>query len=88
MTSLAFVLGVLPLAISSGAGAKSRVAIGTAVIGGTLTTRLLTVLFVPFSIFSFAVLCAGDRSSFDADPTMSRPMIGIAARPLTDTGDR
>ncbi|MBA3896219.1 MAG: efflux RND transporter permease subunit [Sphingomonadaceae bacterium] len=47
MTSLAFIFGVLPLAISTGAGAKSRVAIGTAVVGGTLTATLLAIFFVP-----------------------------------------
>ncbi|WP_227642392.1 efflux RND transporter permease subunit, partial [Klebsiella pneumoniae] len=36
MTSLAFIAGVLPLAIATGAGANSRVAIGTGIIGGTL----------------------------------------------------
>src|SRR3546814_1351697 len=41
MTSFAFIFGVLPLAISTGAGANSRVAIGTAVIGGMLTATIL-----------------------------------------------
>jgi multidrug efflux pump len=49
MTSLAFIFGVLPLAISSGAGAHSRNAIGTAVIGGMVTGTLLAVFFVPLS---------------------------------------
>src|SRR6185437_8848024 len=47
MTSLSFMSGVFPLAIASGAGAKSRVAIGTAVIGGMLSATLLSILFVP-----------------------------------------
>ncbi|WP_342130979.1 efflux RND transporter permease subunit [Hydrogenophaga sp. OTU3427] len=47
MTSLAFTLGVLPLAIASGAGAASQRAIGTGVIGGMLTGTVLAVLFVP-----------------------------------------
>jgi multidrug efflux pump len=47
MTSLSFMSGVFPLAIASGAGAKSRIAIGTAVIGGMLTATLLSILFVP-----------------------------------------
>ena len=47
MTSLAFIAGVLPLAIATGAGANSRVAIGTGIIGGTLTATLLAVFFVP-----------------------------------------
>lgn len=48
MTSLAFVLGVLPLAIASGAGAGSKQAIGTGVIGGMMTAMVLAVFYVPF----------------------------------------
>ncbi len=47
MTSIAFILGVMPLAISSGAGAKSRQAIGTGVMGGMLGATLLAVFLVP-----------------------------------------
>ena len=47
MTSLAFIFGVLPLAVSSGAGANARIAIGTAVIGGMLTATLLAVFYIP-----------------------------------------
>ena len=47
MTSLAFVLGVLPLAVSSGAGAASRHSIGTGVIGGMLAATFIAVLFIP-----------------------------------------
>jgi len=47
MTSFAFILGVVPLAIATGAGAASRQALGTAVIGGMLASTLLAVLFVP-----------------------------------------
>ncbi len=47
MTSFAFILGVLPLAISTGAGANSRIAIGTAVIGGMLTATLLAIFYIP-----------------------------------------
>ncbi len=47
MTSLAFALGVLPLALASGAGSASQRAIGTGVIGGVLTGTALAVLFVP-----------------------------------------
>lgn len=48
MTSLAFILGVLPLAFSTGAGANSRHAIGTAVCGGMLAATCVATLFVPF----------------------------------------
>jgi multidrug efflux pump len=47
MTSMAFTLGVLPLAIASGAGSASQRAIGTGVIGGILTGTTLAVVFVP-----------------------------------------
>jgi HAE1 family hydrophobic/amphiphilic exporter-1 len=47
MTSLAFVLGVLPLAVSTGAGANSRHAIGTGVVGGMLAATSLGLLLVP-----------------------------------------
>ncbi len=47
MTSMAFTLGVLPLAIASGAGSASQRAIGTGVIGGMITGTVLAVVFVP-----------------------------------------
>ncbi len=47
MTSMAFGLGVLPLALSSGAGSASQRAIGTGVIGGMITGTVLAVFFVP-----------------------------------------
>ena len=47
MTSMAFILGTLPLAIASGAGSASQRAVGTAVIGGMLTATTLAVFFVP-----------------------------------------
>ncbi len=47
MTSLAFILGVLPLALASGAGANSQRAIGTGVMGGMITATVLAVFLVP-----------------------------------------
>ena len=47
MTSMAFTLGVVPLALSSGAGSASQRAIGTGVIGGMVTGTILAVVFVP-----------------------------------------
>jgi multidrug efflux pump len=47
MTSMAFVLGVLPLALSHGAGAASQHAIGTGVIGGMLTATFVATLLIP-----------------------------------------
>lgn len=48
MTSLAFILGVLPLALSSGAGAGARRSVGTGVTGGMLAATFLAIFFVPF----------------------------------------
>jgi len=47
MTSMAFILGVLPLAISNGAGSASQHAIGTAVIGGMVTATFLAIFMIP-----------------------------------------
>jgi len=55
MTSLAFIAGVLPLALSSGAGANSRISIGTGIIGGTLSATFLAIFLVPL----FFVLVRG-----------------------------
>ncbi|MDX9698272.1 MAG: multidrug efflux RND transporter permease subunit [Rhodocyclaceae bacterium] len=59
MTSLAFILGVLPLAIASGAGAASQRAIGIGVIGGMISASSLGVIFVP--IFFVWVLALANR---------------------------
>jgi HAE1 family hydrophobic/amphiphilic exporter-1/multidrug efflux pump len=53
MTSFAFIFGVLPLAVSSGAGAGGQNAIGWAVVGGMLSATILAIFFVP--LFFFAV---------------------------------
>ena len=47
MTSFAFILGVLPLALASGAGAASRNSVGTAVAGGMLASTFLSIIFIP-----------------------------------------
>lgn len=72
MTSFAFILGVLPLAISSGAGANARHAIGTGVIGGMIFATFLGLLFVP--IFFVAIRrMLGDRTD-DAAAKDSPPV--------------
>ncbi|MGH8235145.1 MAG: multidrug efflux RND transporter permease subunit [Rhodanobacteraceae bacterium] len=61
MTSIAFILGVLPLAVSTGAGANSRHAIGTGVIGGMIGATALGVMLVP--VFYVVVMrLLGDKS--------------------------
>jgi multidrug efflux pump subunit AcrB len=59
MTSLAFVLGVLPLVVSSGAGAASRHSIGTGVFGGMLAATFLAVFLIP--VFYVLVARLGER---------------------------
>ena len=61
MTSLAFVAGVMPLAVSTGAGANSRVAIGTGIVGGTLTGTVVAVFFVPVFFVVVRKLVRGKR---------------------------
>jgi multidrug efflux pump subunit AcrB len=65
MTSMAFILGVLPLAIATGAGAGGRVAIGTGVIGGMLTATMLAVFLVPVFFIAVRSLFRGNRRSED-----------------------
>jgi multidrug efflux pump subunit AcrB len=69
MTSLAFILGVVPLAISSGAGSASRHSIGTGVIGGMLAATFIAILFVPLF---FRLLTR--RRKEEAKPAESAPV--------------
>ncbi len=59
MTSFAFILGVFPLVIASGAGGASRQALGTAVFGGMIAATFLAVLFVP--VFFYVIQSAGAK---------------------------
>ena len=69
MTSLAFILGVLPLAIASGAGSASQRAIGTGVMGGMITATVLAVFLVPiFFVVVRKIFKGSERQrKFDAD---------------------
>jgi multidrug efflux pump len=60
MTSLAFILGVFPLVVSTGAGASSRHEIGTGVIGGMLFATFLGLLLIPVFYVSVRMLL-GDK---------------------------
>lgn len=71
MTSLAFVLGVVPLAISTGAGSGSQHAIGTGVIGGMLTATILAIFWVP--LFFVTVSSIGQRKKTDQDDATETP---------------
>ena len=71
MTSMAFVLGVLPLAIASGAGSASQRAIGTGVMGGSLLGTVLAVLFVPifFVVVRSVFKGSARQHQFDVEHT-------------------
>ncbi|TLD97270.1 efflux RND transporter permease subunit [Helicobacter jaachi] len=64
MTSLAFTLGVLPLAFSSGAGALSRHAIATGVIGGMLAATFIAIFFIPIFYTHLATLSNWIKTKF------------------------
>jgi HAE1 family hydrophobic/amphiphilic exporter-1/multidrug efflux pump len=89
MTSLAFVLGVLPLAIARGAGAGGQNAIGTAVMGGMLSATVLAIIFVP--VF-FVLIARRSRPSpqrhetADADEDARREAQEEAARARREPG--
>ena len=64
MTSIAFILGVLPLVASTGAGSASQRAIGTGVMGGMITATLLAVFFVPvFFVVVRSIFKGSDRQN-------------------------
>ena len=73
MTSMAFILGVLPLAIATGAGAGGRIAIGTGVIGGMLTATVLAVFLVPVFFISVRRVFGGRRSREKPPPQSPQP---------------
>ncbi|GAA0729206.1 multidrug efflux RND transporter permease subunit [Sphingomonas japonica] len=77
MTSFAFIFGVLPLALATGAGANSRIAIGTAVIGGMITATILAIFYIPLF---FVLVRRGTRGALsklhrhrDEPPVQEKP---------------
>ncbi len=76
MTSLTFILGVLPLVLSTGAGASGRRSIGTGVLGGMISATVLAVLFVPvfFLVIQGGVEWIARRlGQLTAEPLTSQP---------------
>jgi multidrug efflux pump len=61
MTSMAFILGMVPLVISTGAGAASRIAVGTGVMGGMIAATLLGIFFIPLFYMSVRTWIARKR---------------------------
>ena len=69
MTSLAFMFGVLPLALSSGAGSAGRQAIGTGVLGGMFSSTVLGIFFVPLFFVLIRRRFGSERSTRQSAPT-------------------
>ena len=63
MTSLAFILGVLPLVVASGAGREARNSVGTAVAGGMLLSTFLNLIFIPVLYVVIQTLRGGGRKT-------------------------
>ncbi|ALK31773.1 efflux RND transporter permease subunit [Burkholderia plantarii] len=72
MTSLAFILGVLPLAISNGAGSASQHAIGTGVIGGMLTATFLAIFMIPMFFVKVRAIFGGEKEDADEALRLAR----------------
>ncbi|HEY0943683.1 MAG TPA: efflux RND transporter permease subunit [Opitutaceae bacterium] len=75
MTTLATILGIVPIALALGAGAESRVSMGIAVIGGLLVGGALTLYVIP----AFYVLVAGRRARHSAPAAAGEPAIVVAS---------
>jgi multidrug efflux pump len=100
MTSLAFILGCVPLAIATGASANSRHSIGTGVIGGMLGATVIAVFFIPMFFWGLETMSSrskkkkGDEASAATDaadpkaPGQNAPGSGPNASPSApDKGD-
>jgi multidrug efflux pump len=82
MTSLAFVFGVMPLALSTGAGSGGQNAIGTGVIGGMIAATLLAIFFVPlFFVVMLRLFKVQRRKIHDDDATPPSPPVPPVTTP-------
>jgi hydrophobe/amphiphile efflux-1 (HAE1) family protein len=75
MTSLAFILGVLPLMTSKGAGAGAQNALGTAVVGGMITGTVLAIFFVPLFFVIVQKLFGRKKPAPGADAHLATPVL-------------
>jgi multidrug efflux pump len=85
MTSLAFIFGVLPLAIASGAGANARHSIGTGIMGGMIGEATLAMLYVPLFFYIFDRL--SERTAAKKEPTPEHGAPPPAAPESAGEGD-
>jgi HAE1 family hydrophobic/amphiphilic exporter-1 len=77
MTAFAFILGVVPLMLATGAGAASRQSIGTTVFGGMLAATVLTLLLVP--VFYAVIEGLRERSGHSPEASEGHPSFGTEA---------
>jgi multidrug efflux pump len=68
MTSLAFILGCVPLAIATGASANSRHSIGTGVIGGMLGATVIAVFFIPMFFWGLETMSSRSKKKDGVAP--------------------
>jgi HAE1 family hydrophobic/amphiphilic exporter-1 len=73
MTSIAFLLGVVPLMTASGAGAAARNSLGTAVFGGMLVSTVVNFIFIPGLYVLMQKLRGEAKRSNDAEPETVAP---------------
>ena len=74
MTAFAFILGVVPLAMASGAGAHSRVILGTTVVGGMLAASVLAIFLIPVSFYAVEKMAGRGRAA--VIPPVPSPLPG------------
>jgi multidrug efflux pump len=82
MTGLAFVCGVTPMVIASGAGAKSQHAIGTGVMGGMIAVVVLALALVPVFFVVVQRTLGGDRTDEDLPAPAIEPATAPAPQPV------
>ncbi|MCJ2182681.1 efflux RND transporter permease subunit [Novosphingobium sp. 1949] len=85
MTSIAFIAGVFPLAVATGAGANSRIAIGTAVLGGMISATFLAIFYVP--MFFVVVAKLFHRGDDDVPQPAAGPGADVASTPSSKDND-
>jgi hydrophobe/amphiphile efflux-1 (HAE1) family protein len=88
MTSLAFILGVFPLAISNGAGSASQHAIGTGVIGGMLTATFLAIFFIPMFFVVIRAKFSGEKEDPEVAARLAAAHHAVADPPEDVAYDR
>ena len=71
MTSLAFILGVVPLVLATGAGRAGRISVGTTVFGGMIAATTLNLLFIPLLYVIVRTLVPGKQVTIAAVPRES-----------------